>query len=132
MAKVWFPEQKLFGDNCQIVMSGIGQFTWWIWQKIHFQVYYFSCRLCWTRGVQYGSYVSLDEARPPQRYVFKYIKIKMAESYFSGIWFGDKTICTGNQTPMRKFLANGQWFLKPCPKNIFKNGTLIKCLWFST
>ncbi len=29
--------------------------------------------------------VWLDEARPPPRYALKYMKIKMAESYISGI-----------------------------------------------
>ncbi len=33
-----------------------------------------------------------DEARPPTRYVFKHIKIKITELYISDIQFGDKTI----------------------------------------
>ncbi len=34
----------------------------------------------------------LDGARPPPKYICKYIKIKIAESYVNDIEFGDKTI----------------------------------------
>ncbi len=36
--------------------------------------------------------VWLDGARPPQRYIYKYMKIKIAESYINDIQFGYRTI----------------------------------------
>ncbi len=38
----------------------------------------------------------LDGARPPPRYISKYIWIKIATLYISDIWFGDKLLSDGD------------------------------------
>ena len=76
---------KLFADNCQIVLSGIRQFPWWIQKKIHFQVYHFYDWLCQPGVLSKYPTVWLDGFRLHPRYIFKNIKIKIAESYINNI-----------------------------------------------
>jgi hypothetical protein len=81
---------QIHAQNCFVIIAkkycrGINKFTWWIQQKICFQVYHFSSCLCWPGVLYTDPIVWLDVARLPPRYVYKYIKIKIAESYINNL-----------------------------------------------
>jgi hypothetical protein len=59
-------------------------------KKTHFQDYHFSHRLCWPGVLNKDPTVCPDEARPHPKYICKYLKIKIDDSYINNIIFGKK------------------------------------------
>ncbi len=68
---------KQIGNNCQIVLSGICKFTCWIQGKNNTMLYHLSGQLCWPGVLNKNPTVWLDGVGPPQKYICKYINIKL-------------------------------------------------------
>jgi hypothetical protein len=87
------PSIKVFGNNCQIVLSGICKFTCWIQGKNNTMLIIILLVGFASQGVLNNNpTVWLDGVGPPQKYICKHIKIQTDKLYIKDTQLGDKTI----------------------------------------